>query len=157
MLSIHIISALYLGRSALDLMRTSLSILTLVAAFHPAGAVRFLHSIPEDTYATPKFRVTFLNSLPLINETAERWLKGGLHGGELEFLDQPWKEDNWPSHSSRKEIDSGQPPLDDISVTDVYPLLMLSPERSSVFPFMYLDIICSRRRLQSGTHENRSK
>jgi protein OS-9 len=126
-------------------MRTLFSILTLVAAFHTADAARLLHSIPEDTYAFPKFRVTFLNSLPLINETAERWLKDGLHGGELEFLDRPWKEDNWPSHSSRKEIDSGQPPSDDISMTDVYLSFLLVPEHGSVFPIVYIAIICSSR------------
>jgi hypothetical protein len=111
-------------------MRTFIFILTLVAAFNIADAARFLHSIPEDTYAFPKFRVTFLNSLPVINETAERWFKEGLRGGELEFLDKPWKEDNWPSHPSRKEIDSGQSPLDDIYMTDVHFSFPLAPEHA---------------------------
>ncbi|KAF8231294.1 hypothetical protein L208DRAFT_1362367 [Tricholoma matsutake] len=97
-------------------MRTFLSLLP--AAFLLPAAARFLHSIPEDTYALPKSRVIFLNSLPLLNEQAQKWLKDGLRGGHLEFLDQPWKENNWPSHSSRKEIDSGKPPSDDISMTD---------------------------------------
>ena len=48
--------------------------------------------VPEDPYAFPKYRVAFLNGLPVVNETAERWLEHGLHGGELEFLDQPWED-----------------------------------------------------------------
>ncbi|RDB21300.1 Protein OS-9 [Hypsizygus marmoreus] len=80
---------------------SSSQLLTLPAA---VVAARLLHSIPEDTYAFPKFRVSFLNRLPLLDETADRWLKGGLRGGELEFLDQPWTEQ--PS-SALKEIDSG--------------------------------------------------
>ncbi|KAI0957358.1 hypothetical protein AcW1_005774 [Taiwanofungus camphoratus] len=64
----------------------SLSICLLVTA-------RLHHSlVPEDPYAFPKYRVTFLNGQPLLNETAERWLRDGLHGGESEFLDQPWKD-----------------------------------------------------------------
>lgn len=106
-------------------MRTFLSLLP--AAFLLPAAARFLHSIPEDTYALPKSRVIFLNSLPLLNEQAQKWLKDGLRGGHLEFLDQPWKENNWPSHSSRKEIDSGKPPSDDISMTDVYPPFLIVP------------------------------
>lgn len=102
-----------------------LSLAVLLAAFHTILHARLLHSIPEDTHAFPKFRVSFLNSLPLINETAERWLKLGLQGGELEFLDRPWRDHSWPSQSTRKEIDSGQPLLDDISMTDVYPPFLL--------------------------------
>ena len=45
----------------------------------------------EDLYAFPKYRISFLNGLPVLNETAERWLAGGLAGGELEFLEQPWR------------------------------------------------------------------
>ena len=116
------------------------SILSLVAAFHHTHAARFLHSIPEDTYAFPKFRVSFLNSQPVINETAHRWLNEGLRGGELEFLDQPWKEDNSYSHSSRKEIGSGQPPPADISMTDVYPSFST---RTRQWLSVYLVIICS--------------
>lgn len=64
-----------------------ISLWTLVAA-------RFHNSlVPEDPYAFPKYRVAFLNGLPVLNETAQRWLQHGLSGGELEFLDQPWEED----------------------------------------------------------------
>ena len=118
-------------------MRILLSILSLLATAHTA---RFLHSIPEDTYAFPKFRVSFLNSLPLINETAQRWLKEGLPGGELEFLDQPWEKDN--SHFL-KEIGSGQLPSGDTSMTDVYPSFLLTLDNCSVLLIVYLVIICS--------------
>ncbi|KAH9484225.1 Protein OS-9-like protein [Psilocybe cubensis] len=63
---------------------------------------RLLHSLPEDPYAFPKYRVSFLNGLPVLNHTAERWLAEGLRGGELEFLDQPWND------SPRKEIGSAE-------------------------------------------------
>ncbi|GJE90848.1 glucosidase II beta subunit-like protein-domain-containing protein [Phanerochaete sordida] len=63
------------------------SLWTLVTA-------RFHNSlVPEDPYAFPKYRVTFLNGHPVLNETAQRWIQQGLSGGELEFLDQPWGED----------------------------------------------------------------
>lgn len=73
-----------------------------------AASARLLHSLPEDTYAFPKFRVSFLNGLPVSNDTAQRWLAEGLRGGELEFLDQPWKDGNWQPTSSRKEISAGE-------------------------------------------------
>ncbi|KAH9951918.1 hypothetical protein B0H21DRAFT_714848 [Amylocystis lapponica] len=73
----------------LPLTLVPLSICLLVSA-------RLHHSlVPDDPYAFPKYRVTFLNGLPVLNETAERWLRDGLHGGELEFLDQPWKDPQW--------------------------------------------------------------
>ncbi|KAG6854624.1 hypothetical protein C0991_004226 [Blastosporella zonata] len=65
----------------------------------PAHAARLLHSLPEDAHAFPKFRVAFLNRLPLLADTAQRWLTNGLRGGELEFLDQPWTD----------RLESGQP------------------------------------------------
>ena len=43
-------------------------------------------SLTEDFFAFPKYRVTFLNGLPVLNETAERWLHVGIKGGESEFL-----------------------------------------------------------------------
>lgn len=43
-------------------------------------------SIPEDLYAFPKFRVSFLNDLPVTNTTAETWLRRGLVQSEHEFL-----------------------------------------------------------------------
>ncbi|KAF8574490.1 hypothetical protein K439DRAFT_1372269 [Ramaria rubella] len=61
-----------------------LSLLSPLSCVHAS-----LHaSIPEDLYAFPKYRVSFLNGLPVANETAERWLRDGLRGGEAEFLDQ---------------------------------------------------------------------
>ncbi|PPQ86866.1 hypothetical protein CVT25_012585 [Psilocybe cyanescens] len=74
----------------------------------PFLSARLLHSLPEDTYAFPKFRVSFLNGLPVLNQTAERWLTEGLRGGEQEFLDQPWKDGDWQQPLSHlREIGSG--------------------------------------------------
>lgn len=72
-------------------MSLSRHTLALCLGFHLVAA-RFLHSLPEDTYAFPKYRVSFLNGLPVLKDTAERWLQDGLRGGELEFLDQSWKD-----------------------------------------------------------------
>ncbi|KAG5646673.1 hypothetical protein DXG03_002663 [Asterophora parasitica] len=82
----------------------------LVASLAVAAHASKLHSLPEDTYAFPKFRVAFLNRLPLLKETAQRWLREGLRGGDLEFLDQPWSAHPQPL----KEIDGGDA-LDGIS------------------------------------------
>lgn len=60
--------------------------------------------LTEDLYAFPKYRVTYLNALPVHNQTAERWLKSGLQGGEHEFLEQPWEESDTMSQSTLKEI-----------------------------------------------------
>lgn len=87
----------------------STSILVLLAA----QAVRSrIHSLPEDTHAFPKFSVAFLNDQPVLNQTAEQWLAHGLRGGELEFLDQPWKDDVAHTPLQRKEIGSGDTPAD---------------------------------------------
>ncbi|KAG2078086.1 hypothetical protein BDR04DRAFT_1000067 [Suillus decipiens] len=71
---------------------------------------RLLYSGPEDLYAFPKHRVTFLNNLPVQNETAQRWLNEGLRGGEAEFLDDRWDESAWFSNAVYKEI--GSPELE---------------------------------------------
>ena len=63
--------------------------------------------VPEDPYAFPKYRVAFLNGLPVLNDTARRWLEHGLRGGELEFLDQPWEEDAQWRAPAVKSIDGG--------------------------------------------------
>lgn len=83
-------------------------VLAVCLAAAAAASARLLHSVPEDPYAFPKFRVAFLNGLPVLNETAQRWLTEGLRGGELEFLDQPWKDHTTSSH--RKEIGTGDEP-----------------------------------------------
>ncbi|KAG5653967.1 hypothetical protein H0H81_008835 [Sphagnurus paluster] len=85
-------------------MRLLLAGPLLLIPAHAAAAL--LHSLPDDTHAFPKFRVTFLNRLPLLNDTAQRWLREGLRGGQLEFLDQPWSDRPQPP-SSVKQIDSG--------------------------------------------------
>jgi len=61
--------------------------------------------LPDDLYAFPKYTVTFLNGLPLLNETAERWLREGLRGGEPEFLDHPTP---WREPPPFRHIDSGE-------------------------------------------------
>ena len=105
----------------------------LATCLLPASA-RLLHSLPDDTYAFPKFRVAFLNSLPVLNETAERWLKEGLSGGELEFLDKPWR-DTAHSSSQLKEIGAGEP-HDHTPITtthDVCPLYLHPTTLISLF------------------------
>ncbi|CAL1704373.1 unnamed protein product [Somion occarium] len=48
-------------------------------------AARLHHSlVPEDPFAFPKYRVTFLNGLPVLNETAQRWFQNGLKGGNID-------------------------------------------------------------------------
>ncbi|KAG2116768.1 uncharacterized protein F5147DRAFT_769126 [Suillus discolor] len=65
---------------------------------------KLLYSGPEDLYAFPKHRVTFLNNLPVQNETVQRWLNEGLRGGESEFLDDRRDEPSWFSNPVYKEI-----------------------------------------------------
>ena len=79
------------------------TILGLYSAHAAAGRIH-ASLIPEDPHAFPKYDVTFLNGLPVLNETAERWLHDGLQGGLLEFLEEPWVSKNSP-WSRFKEID----------------------------------------------------
>ena len=83
-------------------MRTLLFSLLLLPLLAPAS---LLHSLPDDLYAFPKYRVTFLNGFPVLNETAERWLREGLRGGEAEFLDHPTP---WREPAPFKHIDAGE-------------------------------------------------
>jgi hypothetical protein len=84
-------------------MRSSPTVLSLALALG-ARAASLLHSVPEDLYAFPKYRVTFLNGLPVLNDTAEHWLQHGLRGGELEFLEQPWADPAQPDAGAPREI-----------------------------------------------------
>lgn len=70
-------------------------------------------SIPEDLYAFPKFRVSFLNDLPVTNATAEAWLKQGLAQSEHEFLSKD---------ASGNEIDSEPYSLAPIQVRSFGPV-----------------------------------
>lgn len=72
------------------------------------GSARLLYSGPEDLYAFPKYRVTFLNDLPVVNETAQRWIQNGLRGGEHEFLGESWDPPAWYSQNAMKEIGSSE-------------------------------------------------
>ncbi|KZV84419.1 hypothetical protein EXIGLDRAFT_727223 [Exidia glandulosa HHB12029] len=56
-----------------------------VLALSATAAARF--GGVQDVDAYPKYAVTFLNSLPVSNQTAESWLQHGLAGGEPEFLE----------------------------------------------------------------------
>lgn len=115
----------------------------------PAVSARLLHSLPDDTYAFPKFRVSFLNSLPVLNETAEHWLKEGLSGGELEFLDKPWRDTDWPSSSHPKEIGTGET----TPITDVCPPTYCNVCCNSNFTRLVTANLFSSK-LYLGTHEN---
>ena len=89
-------------------------------------SARLHHSrVPEDPFAFPKYRVSFLNGLPVLNETAQRWLQEGLRGGEPEFLDQPWNESPWPSNPL-KSIEG----TDDVPADVCIPFLLLPPALS---------------------------
>ncbi|KAG1768357.1 hypothetical protein EDD22DRAFT_872805 [Suillus occidentalis] len=68
--------------------------------FLTLSSARLLYSGPEDLYAFPKHRVTFLNNLP--------WLNEGLRGGESEFLDDRWDESVWFTNAVYKEIGSSE-------------------------------------------------
>lgn len=75
---------------------------------HPASGRVHSSLIPEDPHAFPKYDVTFLNGLPVLNETAERWLRDGLQGGLLEFIEEPWVTNTSP-WSKLKGIDPAEP------------------------------------------------
>ncbi|KAJ7063211.1 hypothetical protein C8F01DRAFT_1131963 [Mycena amicta] len=70
-----------------------------------------LHSLPEDPYAFPKYKVDFLSNLPVPNDIAKRWLANGLRGGISEFL-----ENIPPSPPSLGDPDVQAPLTDDISL-----------------------------------------
>ncbi|KAI8998526.1 hypothetical protein BD414DRAFT_512144 [Trametes punicea] len=77
-------------------------------------SARIHHSrVPEDPYAFPKYSVSFLHGLPVLNETAERWLRDGLRGGESEFLDEPWQESQWRATPLRG-IEAGEDASSDV-------------------------------------------
>jgi len=83
----------------LTMAPSSLLVLSLLIPFTSARILR----LPVDTYAFPKYKVSFLNALPLWNDTAQRWLDDGLRGGEQEFMEQPWGGDD----RAAMEIGSG--------------------------------------------------
>lgn len=82
------------------LMLVVVAVLLALAVAHDVHA-RVHYALAEDLYAFPKYRVTFLNGLPVLNDTAQRWLAEGLKGGELEFLDQPWNAQMHPPSNLR--------------------------------------------------------
>lgn len=72
----------------------------------------YFPSIPEDPYAFPKYRVSFLNGFALPNSTAQRWLADGLAGGEQEFLSKIPSASSAPARS----IDSAVSVSDDVAI-----------------------------------------
>ncbi|KAK2466989.1 hypothetical protein APHAL10511_001247 [Amanita phalloides] len=80
--------------------------LLLLLLLPALASPRLLHSLPPDTHAFPKFHVAFLNSRPVLNDTAQRWLAQGLRGGHPEFLDLPSQDESWLTPSARKDIGS---------------------------------------------------
>jgi protein OS-9 len=92
-------------------MRTRPALAALAAGALPLLVSSMLHSVPEDPAAFPKYRVLFLNGLPVLNDTAERWLANGLRGGEHEFLEQPWDA---KTSTGAREIGQGDERADDV-------------------------------------------
>lgn len=101
-------------------MRTACQAALLLTFALQLTNARLLQSLPEDTYAFPKYRVTYLNGLPLLKDTAERWLRDGLRGGESEFLDQPWKDAFSEASPSRKSIESSDSQVADQVCSQLY-------------------------------------
>lgn len=102
----------------------SMLALAIPLALAALVAARLHHSrVPEDPYAFPKHRVSFLNGLPLLNQTAQRWLMDGLRGGEAEFLDQPWQDSPWPANPL-KGIESSDVPLPDVCTPCLLPYVL---------------------------------
>ncbi|KAF8498336.1 hypothetical protein JB92DRAFT_3084589 [Gautieria morchelliformis] len=95
---------------------------SLLAALAPASASSIHTSIPEDLFAFPKYRLSFLNGLPVANKTAERWLRDGLYGGEQEFLD------NWHPNPRHGIDASGSQPAAEHSPTLEH--MRLGPSKS---------------------------
>ena len=126
--------------------------LFLLAASLIAASARLLHSLPEDPFAFPKFRVAFLNSLPVLNETAERWLKEGLPGGELEFLDKPWRDIDLPSSAQPKEIGPGDPHHHTPMTT--IPDVLLSHMQHFDTTLTFALLVTPFGKLYLGTYEN---
>ena len=111
-------------RPAQPLLSCSLQLLigSLLPSMHIAPLLFFpllvragLHSLPEDPYAFPKYRVAFLNAHPVLNHTAEHWLAYGLRGGESEFLEQWASSDDSTASPQPKEIDPPNPPVDTLA------------------------------------------
>jgi len=90
-----------------SMQRPRAVVLALLCVLSLAHA-RLLYSGPEDLYAFPKYRTTFLNNLPVHNDTVQRWLRDGLRGGEREFLNQLWDESAWYPQPPYKEIGSSE-------------------------------------------------
>ncbi|KAF9246189.1 hypothetical protein BU15DRAFT_70301 [Melanogaster broomeanus] len=89
--------------------RSTVQAIALAVLPIASSQARLLYSGPEDLYAFPKYRLTFLNDLPVLNETAQRWLQHGLQGGQREFLGESWNEPMYHSQAAMREIGSSDP------------------------------------------------
>ncbi len=131
-------------------MRNCAFLSVAAAACAVSASARLLHSLPEDIHAFPKYAVEFLNGLPVLNETAVRWLKHGLRGGELEFLDQPWEDHHRNARPVRKEIGSGE-------ASPASSAVCCSCQIPSRFTFIYLpSLLVFPSQLYPGAYENGS-
>src|SRR5882757_6944078 len=83
----------------------------LVPSPVPGVVARGFSHQPEDIHAWPKYKVSFLNGLPVLNHTAQHWLQDGLRGGEKEFLGLEWTTDSQSAPSILKSIDAADNPL----------------------------------------------
>lgn len=83
----------------------------LLFAAAPRTVARGFSQQPEDIYAWPKYKVSFLNGLPVLNHTAKLWLQDGLRGGEKEFLGLEWTTDSQSASPNLNTIDAGDSQL----------------------------------------------
>lgn len=109
----------------------ALLFLFLAASPAPGVVARGFSQQPEDIYAWPKYKVSFLNGLPVLNHTAQLWLQDGLRGGEKEFLGLEWTTDSQSAPLNLKSIDAGDNPLVMGTTT---PLADVNPANPSATP-----------------------
>lgn len=81
-----------------------LALIALLYVPYKAVAIRS-STLPEDIHAYPKFKISFLHGRPVLNATAQQWLRDGITG-EREFLDL--QDSPATLHSIYKEIGSRQ-------------------------------------------------
>jgi hypothetical protein len=112
-------------------------LLFLAASPVPGVLARGFSQQPEDIYAWPKYKVSFLNGLPVLNHTAQRWLQDGLRGGEKEFLGLEWTPDSQSASSNLKSIDPGNNQLA-MSTKSTDPLADVDPSDPSATPSLKL-------------------
>ncbi|KAF7363363.1 PRKCSH domain-containing protein [Mycena sanguinolenta] len=98
----------------------------------PAAAARILH-LPDDPDSFPKYKVDFLNHLPLPDAVAQQWLAHGLRGGIREFMDQPW-DGSWHPPA----LGDGEHEQVTFGVADEDVSLASTPDASDDYSFEHL-------------------